>query len=100
MLAAEQGDISLLDVVGVRDAGGPVRRAERPEARIGLMFCKQSFGRAAGCDLVHGLSPFFAIRRTFRRTVKAGGYARRALSVLVIPGRRVTARPESIRFPA
>src|SRR5712671_2449403 len=61
VFVAEKRYVSLLDIVGVRDGRGPVRRTKRPEPYIGLVFGEQCFGRAPGRDILHRSSPFSPI---------------------------------------
>ena len=59
MLGAEQSDKLLLDVVGVRDVGGPLLRVERLERRVRLVLGEQHFGSVPSCGLFHCSLPFF-----------------------------------------
>jgi hypothetical protein len=56
---AEQRDVFLLDIIGVRDHSGFVRRAKRPEFRVGFVFCEQQVGCAPRGDILHRFSPLF-----------------------------------------
>src|ERR1700674_314040 len=58
--ASQKCYVSFLDIVGIRDRGGPVRRTKRPEPYVGLVFSEQRFGCAPGRDILHGSSPCFA----------------------------------------
>src|ERR1700674_181844 len=60
VFASQKCYVSFLDIVGIRDRGGPVRRTKRPEPYVGLVFSEQRFGCAPGGDILHGSSPFFA----------------------------------------
>jgi hypothetical protein len=64
--ASEKRYIPLLDIVGVRDGSGPVRRTKRLEPGVGVMFCEQLFGRAPGRDILHGFSPFSILASSLR----------------------------------
>src|SRR6202171_6690588 len=60
VFAPQKRYVSFLDIEGIRDRSGPVRRTKRPEPYVGLVFSEQRFGCAPGRDILHGSSPFFA----------------------------------------
>src|SRR5882757_10342290 len=61
VFVAKRRYVSLLDIVGVWDGRGPVRRTKRPEPYIGLVFGEQGFGRAPGRDILHRSLSFSSI---------------------------------------
>ena len=60
VLAAQQRNIFLLDVVSVSDGRGRGRRSKALELFVGLVCGEQCFGCATRGDIVHGCSPFAA----------------------------------------
>ena len=99
MLGAQQPDIVLLDVVGVRDVGRPLLPVERLELGVRLVLGEQHVGSVPGRGLLHCSLPF-SFETIVPRFFLSKAWSVKGLLCHAPDTARFATPPNSIRRPA